>query len=112
MTMTKRQIVQHADAYVDWWTQRGMDMAACLTIDPKKWRPKHHSQVKKAVNAAFKKVGYVGNPEGVVEKGTDGEWHAHVVFRSGVVDPEALRTHWYFKHGRAMVRRAVSLTTQ
>lgn len=108
MTMTKPQIVQHSEAYVDWWKQRGMDMAACLTIDPKKWYPKHHSQVVKAVKAAFKKVGYEGSLDGVAEQGADGIWHAHVVFQSGLIDPERLRSHWYLKHGKAMVRRAGS----
>lgn len=106
--MTRTQIVQNSEAYVDWWTRRQMTMVACLTIDPKKWRPVHHSQVVKAVKAMFKKLGYEGCLDGVVERGVAGEWHAHIVFQEELIDPEALRSNWYFKHGKAMVRRAGS----
>lgn len=108
MTMTKAQVVAHSEAYVDWWSQRNMGTVACLTIDPRKWRPKHHSQLVKAVKTALDKKGYSGCADGVVELGLDQNWHAHVVLQDDQIDAEELRSYWFHKHGRAMVRRAGS----
>lgn len=106
MAMTRKQIVEQAEAWVAWWKRLDVDTVACLTIDPTKGWFRHHAQLVKAVKALLARLGYEGRADGVVERGIDGNWHVHIALQGNQIDREKLRSHWYHKYGRAMVRSA------